>query len=119
MLYRLAAHGVVAVHVAYIAFVATGALLARRWPRLVWPHAVALAWAVAGLAVGVPCPLTPLEKHLRRLAGDEVYPGGFVDHYLEGVLYPAEWTPVLWLLAAAAIVAGYTRLLRMNESESP
>jgi hypothetical protein len=35
------------------------------------------------------CPLTPLENHLRRLGGEAGYAGGFVEHYLLPVLYPA------------------------------
>ena len=34
------------------------------------------------MPLGWPCPLTALEKLLRRRAGDIPYQGGFVDHYL-------------------------------------
>ncbi len=110
MLYRLLADLVVVVHVAFIVFVAAGAILAWRRPWLVWLHAPSLAWALAGVTVGMSCPLTPLEKSLRRLAGEEGYAGGFVDHYLEGVVYPGSLTPLLRGLAALAIVAGYAGL---------
>ena len=110
MAYRLLADLVVVVHLGFIAFVAAGALLAWRRPWLVWLHAPSIAWALAGITVGVPCPLTPLEKSLRRLAGDAGYAGGFVDHYVEGVVYPGSLTPVLRAVAASAIVAGYAGL---------
>jgi hypothetical protein len=37
---------------------------------------------------GARCPLTPLENALRRAAGGEGYPGGFIEHYLLPVIYP-------------------------------
>ena len=100
----------VVVQLIFILIVATGALLAwlRHW--LVVLHAPSVGWALAGITIGVPCPLTPLEKSLRRLAGDEGYAGGFVDRYLEGVVYPGSLTPLLRGLAALAIVAGYAGL---------
>ena len=110
MLYRVLADLVVVVHLVFILFVATGALLAWRRPWLVVLHAPSVGWALAGITIGVPCPLTPLEKSLRRLAGQEGYAGGFVDHYVEGVVYPASLTPLLRTLVALAIVAGYAGL---------
>ncbi len=112
MLYRLLAGLVVVVHLAFILFVAGGALLAWRRPALVWGHVPSVGWALAGITVGVACPLTPLEKSLRRLAGQEADPGGFVDHYLEGVVYPASLTPLLRTVAVVAILAGYAGLRR-------
>jgi uncharacterized protein DUF2784 len=101
---------VMVVHLAFILFVAVGALLAWRWPWLVWLHVPAVAWGVGIIALGYECPLTPLEKWLRRRAGDEGYEGGFVDRYVEDVIYPEEFTPLLRALAAVMIIAGYVRL---------
>jgi Protein of Unknown function (DUF2784) len=111
MVYRLLADLVVLVHFAFIVFIAVGGLLVCRWPRPVWLHVPALAWGVAIITIGFTCPLTPLEKHLQRLAGQRGYPGGFVDHYIENVIYPQRLTPLLRTLAAAAVVVGYTGLL--------
>jgi hypothetical protein len=116
MLYRLLADLVVVVHLAFIAFVAVGALLAWRRPWLVLLHVPSVGWALAGITVGVPCPLTPLEKSLRRLAGEEGYAGGFVDHYVEGVVYPGSLTPVLRAVVAVAILVGYAGLIRRRHS---
>ncbi len=120
MLYRLLADLVVVVHLAFIVFVAVGGLLAWRRPWLVWLHVPSVVWAVAIVTIGFPCPLTPLEKSLRRLAGEEGYTGGFVDRYVEGVVYPESLTPVLRLLAAVAITVGYAGLhLTRRRAASP
>ncbi|MFP5375265.1 MAG: DUF2784 domain-containing protein [Acidimicrobiia bacterium] len=112
MLYRVLADVVVVVHLAFIIFVATGSLLAWRWPAVAWAHLPAVAWGAGTVAIGCPGPLTPLEKSLRAAAGDDGYPGGFVDHYVEGVVYPEEYTGALQALAAAAVLVGYAGLLR-------
>ncbi len=111
MFYRLLADLVVIVHFAFLVFIATGGLLAWRWPRLVWLHMPAVAWGAAIITIGFTCPLTPLEKHFQRLAGERGYAGGFVDHYIENVIYPERLTPLLRTLAAAAVVVGYAGLL--------
>ncbi len=112
MAFDVLADAVTVVHLAFIVFVAVGALLASHWRRLVWLHVPAVAWGAGIIAVGYDCPLTPLEKWLRRRAGDEPYDGGFVDRYVEGVIYPAEITPLLRTIAALLIVAGYVRFFR-------
>ena len=118
MLYRMLADVVVAVHLAFILFAAGGALLAWRRPWVAWLHVPSVAWAVAAVTVGVSCPLTSLELALRRLAGQEGYAGGFVDHYVEGVLYPASLTPLLRAAAFAALVVGYAGLRQQRRRRS-
>ena len=90
---RLAADAVVALHLAFVAFACLGGLLAWRRLRYAWVHLPALAWAAWIELTGTICPLTPLENALRRRAGDAGYAGGFVEHYLLPVLYPAGLTP--------------------------
>lgn len=110
MVYRVLADAVVLVHLAFILFVAVGALLAWRWPRMVWAHLPALAWGVGTVTIGFPCPLTTLEKALDRRAGGDVYDGGFIDRYVEDVIYPDEYSSILRSLAAVVIVIGYLGL---------
>ena len=110
MVYRVLADLVVVVHLAFVAFVAVGALLAWRWPRLLWVHVPVVVWAVAIVAIGFTCPLTPLEKALRRRAGGATYEGGFVDHYLTGVLYPGRYLGLARALVLALILVGYAGL---------
>ena len=71
---------------------------------------------MAIVTVGFSCPLTPLEKTLRRLAGEEGYGGGFVDRYIEAVVYPESLTPLLRPLAAVAVVVGYAGLYRRRQA---
>jgi hypothetical protein len=112
MLYRTLSDVVVIVHLGFIVFVAVGGLLAWRWRWLVWLHLPAVVWGAAIVVIGFDCPLTPLEKWLRERGGEAAYEGGFVDRYVEGVVYPDEFTPYLRGLAALLIVIGYARILR-------
>jgi uncharacterized membrane protein YhhN len=107
MLYGLLADLVVVVHLGFIVFVAVGGFLAWRWPRLLWLHMPAVTYALVIVTVGFDCPLTPLEKYLRHAAGQAGYAGGFVNHYLTGVLYPDRLLGLARALLAAAVVASY------------
>jgi uncharacterized protein DUF2784 len=99
---------VLVVHLAFILFVAVGGFVAWRWPRVLWAHLLAVAYAAAIVTVGFDCPLTGLEKHFRRLAGGPVYRGGFVDHYLTDVIYPGRLLGLLRWLIVVGIVVGYS-----------
>jgi hypothetical protein len=92
--YGLLADAVVIVHVSFVAFVVAGGLLVLRWPWLTWAHIPAAVWGALIMFAGWICPLTPLENHLRRLAGQAGYEGGFVERYLLAFLYPTGLTRV-------------------------
>lgn len=93
-LIRLAADAVALLHGAFVLFVVVGGLLVWRcWPRLAWLHLPAIAWGALIEFTGGICPLTPLEQHLRQVIGQAGYAGGFIDHYLWTLLYPAGLTP--------------------------
>ena len=67
-------------------------------------HLPALAWGVWIELSGAICPLTPLENHLRSLAGEAGYSGGFVEHYVLPVLYPPGLTQhTQWALAGVLL----------------
>ena len=116
MVFRWLADLVVVVHFLFVAFIAVGALLAVRWPGLVWLHVPVVVWAAAIVTIGFTCPLTPLEKFLRRRAGDRSYDGGFIDHYIRDVLYPDEFTVHARAIVASMIVAGYAVLFSRHRS---
>lgn len=88
MIYRALADATVIVHLAFILFVVLGGLLALRWPRMMWVHLPAAAWGVLIELRGWICPLTPLENYFRRRGGEAGYAGGFIERYLEPVIYP-------------------------------
>ena len=88
MLTRVAADFVVIIHFGYIVFVVLGGLLVFRWPKLMWLHLAAVAWAVVLELGGFICPLTPLENRLRIAAGEGGYSSGFIDQYLIPLVYP-------------------------------
>ncbi|WP_068827917.1 DUF2784 domain-containing protein [Pseudomonas sp. BMS12] len=104
MFLRLAADAVVLLHLAFILFVLLGALAVLRWPRLAWLHLPAAAWGVAVELLHLYCPLTPLENQLRQAAGQAGYAGGFVEHYLIPLIYPAGLTPQIQLWLGAVVV---------------
>lgn len=97
MPYRLLADAVLTLHVAVVAFVVLGVVLVLlgnlrgwRWVNYLWfrlAHLAAIAVVVAESWVGVTCPLTTLEMWLRTQAGGRTYVGGFIEHWLQRVLY--------------------------------
>jgi hypothetical protein len=95
---------VVGFHLAFVLFVVLGGFLVLRWPRLAWLHLPAAAWGALIEFAGWVCPLTPLENHLRRAGGNAEYAGGFVEHYLLPVLYPAGLTRGTQYVLGASVV---------------
>ena len=88
MTWGVLAEVVVVLHFCFVLFVLFGGALALRWPKAVWVHLPAAAWGALISFAGWICPLTPLEKWLRRQGGAAGYEGGFVEHYILPVLYP-------------------------------
>jgi hypothetical protein len=121
MIARLLADFTVLLHLAFILFAVLGGLLALRWPRAAWVHLPAAAWAAAIELGGWICPLTPLENALR--AGEAGYAGGFVEHYLLPLIYPAGLTREIQfalagfvLLVNIAIYLAVARRWRVEDS---
>ncbi len=104
MYWKLLADAIVVAHLAFIAFVVGGGFVAWRFRKAVLVHLPALAWGIWIEASGWICPLTPLENHLRELAGDAGYRGGFIEHYILPVVYPPGLTrDTQWTLAGVLI----------------
>jgi len=116
--YRLLADAVLLTHAAFVAFVMLGGLLALRWPKIAWVHLPVVAWGAGIEFTGGICPLTPLENHLRALADQQGYAGGFIEHYLFGLLYPEGLTRnlqlALGLLAVLVNVIVYAWIWRRH-----
>jgi hypothetical protein len=92
LIYRALADLVLVVHLAFVLFVVLGGLLVLRWPRVAWLHVPAAIWGVMIEYTGWICPLTPLENSLRMRGGEAGYSGGFIEHYIQPLLYPAGLT---------------------------
>ncbi len=95
--FLLAADAVLLLHTLLVIFVVIGLILLFvgkasnwSWVRNPWfrvAHLLAIAVIVVQSWFGVICPLTSLEMALRSRAGDTVYTGSFIAHWLESVLY--------------------------------
>ncbi|HET8661934.1 MAG TPA: DUF2784 domain-containing protein [Micromonosporaceae bacterium] len=109
--YRALTTLVLVTHFAYLAYVVLGGFLAWRWPRAIWPHLAASAWGLVAISRPTICPLTWAEDWSRQRAGEAALTQGFVDRYIEGVLYPARYTAVLQALAAIAVVVSWAGFL--------
>jgi hypothetical protein len=95
---------VVVLHFCFVLFVLFGGALALRWPKVVWLHLPAAAWGALISFAGWVCPLTPLEKWLRRQGGSAGYEGGFVEHYILPVLYPRALTRDVQILLGVIVI---------------
>lgn len=122
-MFGLLADAVVFVHLAFIAFIVAGGLLALRWPWAAWLHLPLAVWGVVVHWMGWICPLTPLENWLRQRAGGTGYQSGFVEHYIIPVLYPAGYGPRLALVLGAVVlgtnVVIYALVLRRARRRKP
>ena len=122
MHYRILSDLVVILHLLFIVFVVAGGVLALRRPWLALLHLPAAVWGGYIEFSGTSCPLTPLENHFSRLAGEEGYAGGFIEHYLLPVIYPAGLTADvqigLGLFVVAINLVVYSFVLRRGFSRS-
>lgn len=80
--WRALAGSVMATHLIVSLFMVFGGVLVVRGLVAWWAHVPLAAWGVLVHAGNITCPLTPLEKRFRRLAGDSVYDAGFVQRYI-------------------------------------
>jgi hypothetical protein len=120
--WRALADAVLLLHLAIVLFVVGGLVLivagnlrGWHWVNGAWlrlAHLAAILVVVAEAWFGVVCPLTTLEQALRLRAGDAGYGGGFIEHWVQRLIYydlPG-WVFVLgYTLFALAIVAAWWR----------
>jgi hypothetical protein len=119
---EIAADGVVAVHLAFVLFLLAGGYLAWRWRWLLAAHVPAVAISAVLAVTGADCPLSGIEKWLRRKAGQRPYRDGFVAHYIVQPVHAAGLTPtvatVLRLLTIGVVGIAYLGLLTRRVSRS-
>lgn len=114
--YAVAADAILALHVLVVVFIVlglvlilTGGLLRWQWVRNRWfrlAHLAAIAVVVVQSWFGQICPLTIWEMALRAKAGDAVYEGSFIMHYLNELLYyhAPDWVFVVCYTVFGALV---------------
>ena len=88
---------VLLIHFAIVLFVVGGLLLIVLGNLLRWPwvnrwwframHLLAISVVVLESWLGIECPLTTLENWLRLQAGQGVYQGSFIQHWVHGVMF--------------------------------
>ncbi|MGI5244638.1 DUF2784 domain-containing protein [Dactylosporangium sp. CA-139066] len=106
-MYAALATTVLVLHFCYLAYVVLGGFLVWRWPMAFWPHLAAAAWGLAVVTIPLTCPLTVLEHWARRKAGQGISDRGFIDTYIENVLYPERYTHLLQVLVGVLVVVSY------------
>lgn len=99
------ADAVLVTHAVFVVWVIFGVFAVWHWPRLAVLHLPALFWGIWIEVSGRICPLTPLEVSLRRRAGESGYAGGFIDHYVGPILYPAGLTREAQWIGAGLLAA--------------
>ncbi|GAA0722237.1 DUF2784 domain-containing protein [Dactylosporangium roseum] len=109
-MFEVLATTVLVVHFAFLAYVVLGGFLAWRWPKAFWPHLAAAVWGLTVVTFSLRCPLTAVEHWARRRAGQGGVERGFIDQYIEGVLYPARYTHYLQVLVGVVVVGSYAGL---------
>jgi hypothetical protein len=95
--YSFLADTVLVLHLGVVLFVVFGLVLIvagnalrwawvnRLWFRLV--HLAAIAWVVAQQWLGADCPLTTFESWLRVKAGEDGYAAGFIEDWVQWLLF--------------------------------
>ncbi len=111
--FLLAADAILLLHILFVVFVLVGLVLifagkARgwRWVRNPWfrlGHLAAISVVVIQSWFGAICPLTTWEMTLRSRAGETVYAGTFIGHWLQTILY---YQAPSWLFAVCYTVIG-------------
>jgi len=99
------ADALVVFHALFVLFVIAGGALVVWRPWIAVAHLPAAAWGAWIELSGNLCPLTPLENHYRRAAGEAGYEGGFVEHHVVPLLYPDGLTPRMQIGFGLGIIA--------------
>lgn len=103
----LLAHlGIVLFNVGGLVLIVAGNRLGWRWVNQGWfraVHLAAIAVVVAQAWLGITCPLTTLESWLRALAGTAPYNEGFIQHWVQRILF---YEAPAWVFASAYTLFG-------------
>lgn len=131
IVYLLAADLLLFAHTLFVAFVIFGLLLIFAGKFFSWAwvrnrmfrlaHLIAIGVVVFQSWLGIICPLTTWEMALREKAGDVVYAGTFVSHWLEDILYfnAPSWVFVLCYTVFGLLVLASWFWVRPNSFTTP
>ena len=113
---------VLLIHFAIVLFVVGGLLLIVLGNFLRWSwvnhwwfrgmHLLAISVVVLESWLGIECPLATLENWLRLRAGQGVYQGSFIQHWVHSVMFyqaPGWVFALAYTLFALAVVAAWWR----------
>jgi len=107
VIYLFLADSILVIHMLFVLFIFFGLLLIFAGKLFMWPwvrnpwfrlaHFIGIAVVVLQSWLGVICPLTTWEMALRSKAGNTVYAGSFISHWLTELLYyqAPEWVFVV------------------------
>lgn len=110
-MHRLVATTALVTHLGFVAFTVLGGFLAWLVPWLLVPHLLSALWGAQSLGWKQPCPLSIAENWGRRGAGRSLlHERGFLAHYFEGRLYPADWSRRVALLATTLVLGSWIGL---------
>jgi len=114
--FLILADGLLIIHVGFVFFVIFGLLLVYagcffhwQWIRNFWfrmSHLAAIVVVVLQSWVGLVCPLTTWEMALREKAGEAIYSGSFIQHWLHALLYYSapDWVFIVVYTSFGALV---------------
>ena len=88
-LYGILANAVLILHLGIVLFI-IGGLCGWSWVRNFWlraVHLLGIGYVAMEAWLGIVCPLTTLEQGLRERAGQAVYGGDFVAHWLRKFMF--------------------------------
>ncbi len=111
--YSLVADTILVTHVLFVAFIVLGLIfifvgkfLSWLWVRNPWfrvTHLLGIGIVVLQAWFGIICPLTVWEMNLRSKAGETIYDGFFITHWLNELLY---YQAPSWVFAVCYTVFG-------------
>jgi hypothetical protein len=104
MIYRLLADSIVLIHLAFVIFAVFGGLLSIWWRKIIWLHLPSVLWSGLVETAGWICPLTPLENRFRLQSGVSGYSGGFIEHYIIPILYPADLNRDIQIIMGVLVI---------------
>ncbi|MEQ8859970.1 MAG: DUF2784 domain-containing protein [Pseudomonadales bacterium] len=99
-----AADAVLICHALVASFAVFGAFVVFAHPWTAAAHLPIVVWSSVVNLAHWTCPLTPLERTLRRRAGQRAFEGGWIQHYLEPLVRPLGMPRRLELVAGISVL---------------